>query len=80
MQRLPNYWELLAQTYSDLHQLAESHRYLAEYYYAMGETPDAILQIKLAQASKGLNFQLSSILSERLNFFYAQQIEAKRNR
>ena len=46
----------------------------------MGETPDAILQIKLAQASKGLNFQLSSILSERLNFFYAQQIEAKRNR
>ena len=80
MQRLPTYWELLAQSYSDLHQPAESHRFLAEYYYAMGQTKDAILQIRLAQASKGLNFQLSSILNERLNFFYNQEQEAKRNR
>ena len=78
--RLPTYWELLAQSYSDLHQPAESHRFLAEYYYAMGQTQDAILQIRLAQASKGLNFQLSSILNERLNFFYNQEQEAKRNR
>ena len=80
MQRLPIYWELLAQAYSDLNQPAESHRYLAEYYYAMGQTKDAILQIKLAQESKGLNFQLSSILSERLHFFFNQEQEAKRNR
>jgi predicted Zn-dependent protease len=80
MQRLPIYWELLAQAYSDLNQPAESHRYLAEYYYAMGQTKDAILQIKLAQESKGLNFQLSAILSERLHFFFNQEQEAKRNR
>ena len=80
IQRLPIYWELLAQAYSDLNQPAESHRYLAEYYYAMGQTKDAILQIKLAQESKGLNFQLSSILSERLHFFFNQEQEAKRNR
>ncbi len=80
IQRLPVYWELLAQAYSDLNQPAESHRYLAEYYYAMGQTKDAILQIKLAQESKGLNFQLSSILSERLHFFFNQEQEAKRNR
>ncbi len=79
-QRLPIYSQLLAQVYSDLNQPAESHRYLAEYYFATGETKDAILQIKLAQKSKGLNFQLSSILNERLNFFVNQEEEARRNR
>jgi predicted Zn-dependent protease len=79
-QKLPIYWQLLSQAYSDLNQPAESHRYLAEYYFAMGQTKDAILQISLAQKSKGLNFQLSSILSERLKFFLSQEQEAKRNR
>jgi beta-barrel assembly-enhancing protease len=79
-QQLPVYWQLLAQAYSSLNQPAESHRYLAEYYYATGQTKDAILQIRLAQESKGLNFQLSSILSERLNFFLTQEKEARLNR
>jgi predicted Zn-dependent protease len=79
-QKLPVYWQLLAQVYSNLNQPAESHRYLAEYYYATGQTKDAILQIRLAQKSKGLNFQLSSILSERLNFFLTQEQESRRNR
>lgn len=79
-QQLPIYWELLAQVYSALNQPAESHRYLAEYYYATGQTNDAILQIKLAQKSKGLNFQLSSILAARLSFFIAQEQEARRQR
>lgn len=79
-QQQPVYWELLAQVYNDLKQPAESHRYLAEYYYANGQTRDAILQIRLAQKSKGLNFQLSSILAERLNFFLTQELEARRNR
>jgi len=79
-QQLPVYWQLLAQVYSNLNQPAESHRYLAEYYYATGQTKDAILQIRLAQKSKGLNFQLSSILSERLNFFLSQEQESRLNR
>jgi predicted Zn-dependent protease len=78
-QKLPIYWQLLAQAYSDLNQPAESHRYLAEYYFAMGQNKDAILQIRLAQEAKGLNFQLSSILSERLKFFLTQEQESKRN-
>lgn len=69
----PQYYEFLAQTYSALHQPAESHRYLAEYYYAKGQTRDAILQIRLAQKSKGLNFHLSSILNERLSFFINEE-------
>jgi len=79
-QQQPVYSQLLAQVYSDLNQPAESHRYLAEYYYATGQTGDAILQIKLAQKSKGLNFQLSSILNERLNFFVNEEEEARRSR
>ncbi len=79
-QQQPLYFELLAQTYSDLNQAAESHRYLAEYYYAMGQTKDAVLHIKLAQKTPGLNFYLSSILGERLNFFMDELEAARRDR
>jgi beta-barrel assembly-enhancing protease len=78
-QNLPVYFELLAQAYNDLKQPAESHRYLAEYYYAMGQVQDAIFQIRLAQQSKGLNPHLRSILRERHDFFLDEEIEARRN-
>jgi len=79
-QQMTIYWGLLAEAYNKNNQPAESHRYLAEYYFAMGQTRDAIYQIRLALESKGLSFQLSSILSDRLNFFQNQQQEAKANR
>jgi predicted Zn-dependent protease len=78
-QRLPVYYELLAQAYGDLKQPAESHRYLAEYYYAMGQIQDAVAQIRLAQRSKGLDAHLSAILRERLDFFINEQIAARRS-
>lgn len=78
-QQQPIYSQLLAQVYSDLNQPAESHRYLAEYYYATGQTREAIQQIRLAQQSKDLNFKLSSILNERLSFFLEEIEEARRN-
>ncbi len=77
--QLPVYYELMAQAYGAMHQPAESHRYLAEYYYAIGQTRDAILQIRLAQKSKGLNFHLSSILNERLAFFINEEKLARSN-
>ena len=78
-QKLPAYYELLAQVYNDLKQPAESHRYLAEYYYTMGQIQDAIFQIRLARQSKGINTHLSAILRERHNFFLNEQLEARRN-
>ena len=78
-QKLPAYYELLAQVYSDLKQPAESHRYLAEYYYAMGQIQDALFQIRLARQAKGINPHLSAILRERYDFFLNEQVEAKRN-
>lgn len=78
-QTLPVYYELMAQVYSDLNEPAESHRYLAEYYYSTGQIQDAIFQIRLARQSKGLNPYLSAILRERHDFFLNEQMEARRN-
>ncbi|HBA67598.1 MAG: peptidase M48 Ste24p [Gammaproteobacteria bacterium HGW-Gammaproteobacteria-10] len=77
--RQPVYFKLLAQIYSDLKQPSESHRYLAEYYYATGQTEAAITQIKLAQKSPGINYYLSAILNERLVFFIREEEQRKRN-
>ncbi len=75
----PLYFELLAQAYADLNQMAESQRYLAEYYYLIGLTKTAILHIKLAQKSKPMNFYLRAILAERLRFFTAEELERREN-
>jgi predicted Zn-dependent protease len=75
-QRLPVYSQLLAQIYGNLHQVAESHRYLAEYYYGTGRTREAILQIRLARNSQGLTPQLDAILNERLKFFLSRERDA----
>lgn len=75
----PFYFELLAQAYAKLKQTVESHRYLAEYYYAMGDTQKAILQIKLAKKAKGMNFYLQAILNERLTLFLNEEKIRKLN-
>lgn len=71
----PFYFELLAQTYASLKLPAESHRYLAEYYYLVGQTKAAILQINLAKKAKNINFYLQAILNERLLFFKEEEKE-----
>jgi beta-barrel assembly-enhancing protease len=74
------YYQLLAQIYADLNQTGESHRYMAEYYYASGQTEDAIMQIRLATQEKNLSYQLQAILGERLNFFLSEEEERQKNR
>ena len=78
LKRQPLYYELMAQIYADLRQPAESHRYMAEQYYAAGQTKDAITQIHLAKQEKNLNFQLQAILDERMNFFLNEEAERKK--
>ena len=75
----PQYYRLLAKTYTARGQQAESHRYMAEYYYASGSTRAAITQVKLAQNAKDLNFYLAAILDERLRFFTSEELERKRD-
>jgi predicted Zn-dependent protease len=76
----PFYFELLAQIHADLKHPGESHRYMAEHYYAIGQTEDAILQIRLAKQEKDLSYQLQAILNERLNFFLSEEEERKLQR
>ena len=78
-QSLPIFSQLLAQIYGDLNQPAESHRYLADYYFAMGETQQAILQIRLAQQIRNISPQLVAILHEKLAFLLATD-EQERHR
>ncbi len=79
-QNLPIFSESLAQVYGDLNQPAESHRYLADYYFAMGETQQAILQIRLAQQIKGISPQMVAILREKLAFLWTTDEQERRNR
>ncbi|WP_426993917.1 M48 family metalloprotease [Methylomonas sp. CM2] len=76
----PFYYELLAQIHADLKQPAESHRYMAEYYFASGDTEAAMTQIKLARQETDLSFQLQAILNERLNFFISEEESRKAER
>jgi predicted Zn-dependent protease len=78
-QSLSIFSQLLAQIYGDLNQPAESHRYLADYYFAMGETQQAILQIRLAQQIRNISPQLVAILHEKLAFLLATD-EQERHR
>ncbi|MEN9898488.1 MAG: hypothetical protein RLZZ66_2137 [Pseudomonadota bacterium] len=75
---LPIFSQLLAQIYGDLNQPAESHRYLADYYFAMGETQQAILQIRLAQQIRNISPQLVAILHEKLAFLLATDEQERR--
>lgn len=65
----PLFYQLLAKSYNELGQTAQSHRYLAEYYYQSGQTNAAISQLNLAKKAKGINFFLAAILDERLLVF-----------
>jgi predicted Zn-dependent protease len=74
----PEVYNLLAQSYSGLGQEAESHRYLAEYYYGNGQTRAAILQLRIARKSSGDNFYVNAVVDERLKQFLAEEEERKK--
>lgn len=78
LKNLPQYYELLSQTYADLHRPGESHRYVAEYYYVTGQTQEAIMQIRLAREDKDLNYQMLAIINERLNFYMSEEEERRK--
>jgi predicted Zn-dependent protease len=75
----PEVYELIAETYSRLGSDAESHRYLAEAYYAAGQTKTAILQLRLAKKTAGDNFYLNSVLDERLRELLAEEAARKKS-
>jgi predicted Zn-dependent protease len=73
LQNQPVYYQLLAKSHAALGHEAESHRYLAEYEYATGQTQAAIMQLQLAKKAKDLNFYLKAIIEERLHQFISEE-------
>lgn len=71
----PLFYELMAKIYAKSGQQAQSHRYLAEYYYATDRLSPAILQINLAKKANGINFYLHAILDQRLQLFTQEKKE-----
>jgi predicted Zn-dependent protease len=74
----PETYEMLGQAYSQLGDEAESHRYLAEAYYADGQTRTAILHLKLARQFAAGNFYLNAVIDDRLHTFLEEEKD-KRN-
>lgn len=74
----PEVYNLLAQCYSNLGKEAESHRYLAEHYYANGQTRAAILQLKIARKASEHNFYVNAVIDERLKQLMNEEEEQKK--
>ncbi|UCE88193.1 MAG: M48 family metallopeptidase [Pseudomonadota bacterium] len=65
----PAFYRLLSETESQLGNLANAHEALAEYYYNVGQTHQAITQLTLARQAKSMDFYQSARIEARLAQF-----------
>ncbi len=75
----PVLFKLLARAYAGLDNLAESHRYLAEYYYTTGDLKQAIEHATLACKLANGDRILQAITEQRLRTFQAEDQARKQN-
>ena len=66
---IPKLYQLLAKTQAKLNKPALSHQSLAEYYYLLGQTHDAIKQLEIGLKVPKVDFYLTSRLEARLKEF-----------
>lgn len=71
----PELYRLLAETDAKLNHVANSHQSLAEYYYLLGQTHEAVNQLELALKTPKNNFYLISRLEARLLEFKNEIIQ-----
>jgi predicted Zn-dependent protease len=74
----PGIHELMAEIYSQLGQQAESHRFVAEYYYASGQTRAAIQQLRLAKSIAGDDRYVSAVIDERLKELREEELDRRK--
>ncbi|NJD07236.1 MAG: M48 family metallopeptidase [Methylococcaceae bacterium] len=74
----PEVYGLLAETYAGLNNPPESHRYLAEYYYASGQTRAAIQQLRIARRAGGDDYYVNAVIDERLRQFEQEEAERRK--
>ena len=64
--KTPKLFRLLAETQAKLNMPADSHQSLAEHYYLLGQTHDAIKQLEIGLKTPKIDFYLTSRLEARL--------------
>ena len=74
----PDIYNLISRAYGELGQNAQSHRYRAEYFYAMGQTEPAILQARLGLRQSDGDHYLTAVLEDRLKQFVYEDEEKKK--
>jgi predicted Zn-dependent protease len=74
----PGIYELFAEIHGQLGQDAESHRFVAEYYYATGQTRAAMQQLVLARRAAGDNHYVAAVIDERLKELREEEMDRRR--
>jgi len=74
----PNYYRLLARAYQLTGTLARAHLALAENHYLMGETRQAVEQLKLARQNIKQDFYLASRIDARYNELQVELLEEQK--
>lgn len=77
--KTPKLYRLLAETQAKLEKFASSHQSLAEYYYLLGQTHDAIKQLEIGLKTPKIDFYVVNRLEARLKEFKNEllQLSAK---
>ncbi len=73
--KTPKLYRLLAETQARLNEAASSHQSLAEHYYLLGQTHDAIKQLEIGLKTPKINFYLTSRLEARLKEFKNELVQ-----
>ena len=68
----PNVYDLLSIAYGQVNNPVRGFQYKAEYFYSLGLTKDAIIQLEQALRAANNNFYLSSQIENRINQFQAE--------
>jgi len=74
----PEVFSLQAEAYAGLGNQPESHRYLAEYYYATGQTRAAIQQLRIARRIGGDDYYVNAVIDERLRQFEQEEMDRRK--
>jgi predicted Zn-dependent protease len=77
--KTPEVYRLLAETQAKLNDPVSSHQSLAEYYYLLGQTHDAIKQLEIALKIPKINFYSISRLEARLQEFKNELLQLSTN-
>lgn len=73
--KTPKLYRLLAETQAKLNKFASSHQSLAEYYYLLGQTHDAIKQLEIGLKTPKIDFYVVNRLEARLKEFKNELLE-----